>query len=272
MRAWRNQRNAAAGRAPVYVFYYHRIADDAANDWTVSNAMFQRQVSWLRERFELVSLNECQRRMRSATNETPCAAITFDDGYAENCEQALPWLVKEQIPCTYFVATDFVVNERPFPHDVAMGNKFPPNTIAQLREMSAAGIDIGAHTRTHLDCGKARDTATLVREIAGSGEVLEQALGTSVRYFAFPYGLHGNMSSAAVQVAHDAGYHGFCSAYGGYNLPGDDPFHIQRIGGEGPLSRLINWATGDPLKELRHRRFTYELKSPERQRHEVATA
>lgn len=273
VRRWRNRAAALAGLAPVFVFYYHRIADDAANDWTVSNEMFQRQVNWLRSRFELVSLAECQRRMRAKENTQPCAAITFDDGYAENCEQALPWLIREKIPCTYFVATDFVVNERPFPHDIAMGNRFPPNTLGQLKELAAAGIEIGAHTRTHADCGKIRDLATLKHEIAGSGEVLEQALGSAIRYFAFPYGLHRNMSSAAVQVARDAGYDAFCSAYGGFNLPGDDAFHIQRIGGEGPLSRLMNWATVDPLKQLRHRRFEYELREQDSSAaHEVATA
>ncbi|MDA7980576.1 MAG: polysaccharide deacetylase family protein [Pirellulales bacterium] len=259
IRSWRNRAAVQAGRAPILVFYYHRIADDAANDWTVSNALFRQQVSWLRRHFRMISLSECQRRMSSNQNTEPCAAITFDDGYAENCEQAIPWLVKERIPCTYFVATDFVIHEKPFPHDVLMGNRFATNSLTQLREMAAAGIEIGAHTRSHADCGKIADLATLQHEIAGSGELLEQELGTAVRHFAFPYGMHGNLSNAAVQVAYEAGYESFSSAYGGFNLPGDPLFHIQRIGGEGPLSRLINWATGDPLKQFRHRRFEFEL-------------
>ncbi len=272
VRAWRNRVAAFSGRAPIFVFYYHRIADDAANDWTVSNEMFQRQVNWLRSRFEMISLSECQRRMQLPVNMQPCAAITFDDGYAENCEQALPWLVKERIPCTYFVATDFVINERPFPHDVAMGNRFAPNNVTQLREMAAAGIDIGAHTRSHADCGKIRDLDALRHEISGSGEVLEQAVGAAIRHFAFPYGMHNNLSSDAVRVVREAGYQSFSSAYGGFNLAGDDPFHIQRIGGEGPLSRLMNWATVDPLKEFRHRRFEYELEPhPADAREVVAT-
>lgn len=93
-----------------------------------------------------------------------------------------------------------------------------------------------------------------------------------MRHFAFPYGMHRNLHSAAVSVVRDAGYESFSSAYGGFNLPGDDPFHIQRIGGEGPLSRLMNWATIDPLKQLRHRRFEYELDVATAEQREVVSS
>jgi hypothetical protein len=47
-----------------------------------------------------------------------------------------------------------------------------------------------------------------------------------------------------------------CSAYGRFNLPGDDPFHLQRIAVDDDLLRLKNRVTGDPRK--RHTpRFQY---------------
>ena len=58
-------------------------------------------------------------------------------------------------------------------------------------------------------------------------------------------------------MAKKAGYAGVCSAYGGYNFPGDDPFHLQRIAGDGTMIRLKNWVTLDPRK-LRTPRFVYE--------------
>ena len=69
-----------------------------------------------------------------------------------------------------------------------------------------------------------------------------------MRYFAFPYGQHENLSADAFRVAVDAGYDGVCSAYGGYNFPGDDPFHIRRIHADPELIRLKNWLTVDPRK------------------------
>jgi hypothetical protein len=49
-------------------------------------------------------------------------------------------------------------------------------------------------------------------------------------------------------MARDAGYRGVCSAYGGYNFPGDDAFHLQRIHGDAEMIRLKNWITMDPRK------------------------
>ena len=68
----------------------------------------------------MVSLAEAQRRLASGRNDRPCVSITFDDGYADNCDQALPLLIRERIPCTYFVTTRNVIDGKPFPHDVAV--------------------------------------------------------------------------------------------------------------------------------------------------------
>jgi hypothetical protein len=55
-----------------------------------------------------------------------------------------------------------------------------------------------------------------------------------------------NLSRAAFRIAFQAGYWGVCSAYGGYNRPGDDPFHIHRIHADPQWSRFCNWMTADP--------------------------
>jgi hypothetical protein len=88
-RARRQAQRRAAGRAPVSVLFYHRVADDRANPWTIPEKIFARQVDWLRTRFDLVSLEEAQRRIRSGRNDRPAVSITFDDGYADNCRFAL---------------------------------------------------------------------------------------------------------------------------------------------------------------------------------------
>lgn len=262
-RRGRNARAAASGRAPVMIVYYHRVADDGANSWTVTHALFRRQVDWMRRHFELTSLEEAQRRIKAAANHRSCLSITFDDGYAENCREALPWLIERRIPFTYFVTAHNVLNNRPFPHDVAMGYRFPPNTVDQLRELAAAGVEIGVHSRTHANLGAITDVDVLYDEVVAAGEDLSRAVGVDVRYFAFPFGLHANLNPAAFRMAREAGYAGVCSAYGGYNYPGDDAFHMQRIGGEGPLLRLKNWLTVDPFKQFRTRRYAYASRKKE---------
>lgn len=253
------RRRAAARRAeqecePVQILFYHRVADENSNDWTMSTRTFASQINWLRKRFDLVSMAEAQARIAAGRNRRPTVCITFDDGYAENMQYAVPLLLKHCIPFTYFVATDHVLGGRPFPHDVARGIPLAPNTLEQLRKMAAADVEIGGHTRSHADAGRLSGNE-LVQEIAGCKHELEDALERDVRYFAFPYGQHRNLSTEAFGVALDAGYDGVCSAYGGYNFPGDDAFHLRRIHADPEMVRLKNWLTVDPRKMRNQRDF-----------------
>jgi len=251
---------SAAGKAPWSVLYYHRVADDRANPWTISTHAFEQQMCWLQGHFEMISLAEGQRRIRSARNTRPAVTITFDDGYADNSRRALPLLLELGIPCTYFVTSHNMLAGRPFPHDVKLGHPCPPNTPAEIRDLAAAGIDIGAHTRTHADLGRATDPRMLAEELKIGQRELEDVTGMPVRYFAFPYGQKVNLGREAMLVARST-YDGVCSAYGGYNFPGDDSFQIQRIGADDELVRLRNWLSLDPRKlraSQRDRRWSDE--------------
>jgi peptidoglycan/xylan/chitin deacetylase (PgdA/CDA1 family) len=255
---WRRRQAAArlaTGVSPITVLFYHRVADEHPNDWTISTARFKAQVNWVRERFEIISLVEAQRRMGAGFNRRPAVCITFDDGYADNCREAVPWLISEKVPAAYFVSTAHVLEQRPFSHDLKRGVPLAPNTPEELREMAAAGIELGAHTRNHIDCAQTTDEAQLHDEIAGSKRDLEEIAGRAVRFFAFPFGLRANLSDAAFSAAFAAGFWGVCSAYGDYNLPGDDPFHIHRIHGDPSWSRFRNALTVDPRKFRRVPRF-----------------
>jgi peptidoglycan/xylan/chitin deacetylase (PgdA/CDA1 family) len=257
-RGFRNRRLFAAGEAPIIALYYHRVADDAANPWTTPNAEFRRHMTWLQQRFEMISLEEAQRRIRSRRNEKPAVTITFDDGYGDNCDEALPLLIEKDIPFTYFVTTDAVLQGKYFEHDIAMGHKLRPNSLSELMKLAEAGVEIGAHTRTHANLGAIDDERQLHDEVITGGEQLQIALSTPIRYFAFPFGMYPNLNAKVFHMAHSAGYEGVCSAYGGYNFPFDDAFHIQRIGADGPLVRIKNAATLDPLRYMNVPRYDYD--------------
>jgi peptidoglycan/xylan/chitin deacetylase (PgdA/CDA1 family) len=267
-RRWWMRRAAAAGKAPVMVLFYHRVADEPSGPCTISRTEFTQQMDWLADQFDLVSLEEAQRRIRHGSTR-PAVSITFDDGYAENCEHALPLLIKRQIPCTYFVCTRHVVRGLPFPHDMARNQPHQPNTIEQLRALASAGVEIGAHTRTHADLGRIHDNKRLRDEVVYAGQELAAAVGCPVRYFAFPFGQHENLNIEAFRMTREAGYEAVCSAYGGFNLPGDDPFHLQRIHGDPEMLRLKNWLTVDPRKLAGVERFRYQTE-PARRGNRVA--
>jgi peptidoglycan/xylan/chitin deacetylase (PgdA/CDA1 family) len=254
------RRRAAIDRAarhaePARILFYHRVADEHPNDWTISTRTFAEQLRWLRSRYDLVSLEEAQTRIASGQNRWPTACVTFDDGYADNMRFAVPLLLKHRVPFTYFVSTSHVLGGRPFPHDVRAGLPLCPNSPAQLRQLAAAGVEIGAHTRRHVDLGGDLAVDILFDEIARCKWELENAIGRHVRYFAFPYGQHENLSGNAFRVAFEAGYAGVCSAYGGYNFPGDDPFHLRRFHADPEMIRFKNWLTVDTRKLRKHRDF-----------------
>lgn len=248
---WRlrwNHRHARVGLSPVMILFYHRVADDHPSSWTISNRQFERHLDWIGQRFEFVSLAEAQQRIAQRYNPRPAVAITFDDGYAENCEQALPRLIKRKIPFTYFVSTGNILTGRPFPHEANADYQAPVNTIEQLRNLAASGGEIGAHTRFHADLGAIDNEERLYDEVVLATRDLAAEVGQPIRYFAFPYGLPKNLNDRAFEMCREEGLLGVCSAYGGYNMPGDDPFHLQRIHGDPQLSRLRNWLTIDPRK------------------------
>ena len=236
------------GNYPIAILFYHRIADSHPNDWSMSTQDFVRQLDWLQTHFDIVTLEEAQRRIVARFNDRPTVAITFDDGYAENVTTAIPELVRRNLPATYFVATDFARTGEAFPHDADRGVLLQPNTIEDLRQFSAAGIEIGAHSKSHANLAAIEDEEQLRDEIVGSAQLLEQWCRVPIRYFSFPYGLPANTSQKAVDVIREAGFAGFCTAYNAWNWPGSVGFHMRRCHADPGLQSLKNRLTLDPRK------------------------
>ena len=215
-----------------------------------------RSAGW-HDRFQFVSLAETQRRIGQGCNRRPCVSITFDDGYADNCRQAIPLLVHERIPCTYFVTVGNVLDRRPFPHDLADR----PSLRSQQRRSSFGRWPPPASrsppTATRTPTWRAiGDPGLLHYEVVAAKEDLEKLLAGRSATSPSPTDSRPTSAPAAFELARQAGYAGVCSAYGGFNFPGDDPFHLQRIAVDNAMIRLKNWATLDPRK-LRTPRFEY---------------
>ena len=60
-----------------------------------------------------------------------------------------------------------------------------------------------------------------------------------------------------MRLAKEHGFKGVCSAYGAYNFPGSDPFHIQRFHADPEMIRLKNWVTIDRRKTSCGRDFRF---------------
>ncbi len=238
----------AAGNCPVAILFYHRVADEIDTELTISTTNFADHLDWLKSQFDVVSLEEAQARIRSDYNDRPTVAITFDDGYASNMTHAIPELLRRDLTATYFVSTDFIESGRPFPHDAKYGSRFKPNTIGDLRAIVDAGIALGAHTRTHCNLGEITSPQQMWEEIVGSAQQLTQWCDTPIKYFSFPFGLPANTNQLAVDIIREAGFTGFCTAYGAWNWPHSNGYHLRRIHADLGLERLKNWLTLDSRK------------------------
>jgi peptidoglycan/xylan/chitin deacetylase (PgdA/CDA1 family) len=102
------------------VLGYHRVVEDFQSESRVqmpsmltSRAMFERHLDCLATSFRFVTLDEIGTHLQSGIPfEKPVAAITFDDGYQDVYDNALPVLERKGIPAAMFVVTDLV--DRPF--------------------------------------------------------------------------------------------------------------------------------------------------------------
>lgn len=236
---------------PGTVLFYHRVADTVPNSWTISSRNFIQHLNWLGERFDFVSLDETRDAQISGTRNRATIHITFDDGYSENLLVAIPELIRRGIPATYFISTHYIESGEPFPHDVAAGTPLPPNTRAEIQSMVEAGITIGAHSHTHVNFGQNLSDETLRREISDVRKKLQDWTGQPIYYFAFPYGLPSNVSQRAIDMVFESGFLAFVSAAGGFNFPGEDHRHLQRIHADPGMAALTNWLTFDPRKTMR---------------------
>lgn len=231
---------------PIASLFYHRIADHQLTPWTMTTQDFARQIDWLQANFELISVDEAVTRLARGQNSRPAVAITFDDGYADNMDFAMPYLVDRGIPCMYYVSNRQILNQQAFSHDRDLGHSLTPNSVRDLKQLVRWGIDIGAHTRTHLDLGKITDIEILREELAGGRSELMHLLGCPIDHFAFPYGQPHNISTLAIQVAAEVGFRSVAGAYGGYNFMGQPSFFLQRFHGDPSLPRVQNWMNFDP--------------------------
>ncbi len=96
--------------ARLSVLIFHRVlvkADPLFPD-EIDAARFDQICSWLKTWFNVLPLDEAVKGLKAGALPTRSACITFDDGYADNCQIALPILQRHGLTATFFIATGFL--------------------------------------------------------------------------------------------------------------------------------------------------------------------
>lgn len=207
---------ASAGSASR-ILTYHSVGM-RSHEMNVAPVEFARQICWLAENHPIIDLEQ-------AALGRPGIAITFDDGYADNLVYAAPILGEFQLPATIFVVAGRM-GEPLFRDNPAATERLL--RWDDLREMTALGFAVGAHTLTHPRLADLPPSDQAI-EIAESKHVLEQHLSREVRAFAYPYGSVLDYTATTVRLVQEAGFCYACSNQYGINRPGADRWTLRRI-------------------------------------------
>lgn len=103
-------------RRQAVVLMYHRVLPtaEAANSFSadaivVTPETFDRQMAFLRRHFNPVDIDQFLQMLSGAKPWQPrTCLVTFDDGWADNAEHAVPILARRRVPATIFLATGYV--------------------------------------------------------------------------------------------------------------------------------------------------------------------
>ncbi|MCZ2858122.1 polysaccharide deacetylase family protein [Blastococcus sp. VKM Ac-2987] len=137
--------------------------------------------------------------------------LTFDDGYTDFLEHAVPVLQRHGMTGTVYVVAGRIAGRNEWDE----GPQLPIMDAAQVRAVAAAGHEVGSHTMTHPRLAGA-DPGALDAEVRESRRVLEDVLQAEVAGFCYPY---GSFDAAAADAVRAAGYDHACVT-GDYD-PGD---------------------------------------------------
>jgi peptidoglycan/xylan/chitin deacetylase (PgdA/CDA1 family) len=180
-------------RFATNILMYHSIGP-GRGPLAIAPDTFQRQLDAIARRgLRAIALRELIAQWDAGRRDEQTIVLTFDDGYRNVADFAVPEIRSRGWSCTVFLATDLV------------GSTWNPDGTAarrimswqQAREVSAKGIEIGAHGVSHSDLTQIPENAA-AREIEMSRTILEQRLGVPVMSFAAPFGRITNALRARV--------------------------------------------------------------------------
>lgn len=96
------------GRLSILIFHRVLAHRDAIRTWDIDANDFTRAMTWLKESFNVLPLDQSIARLIDRTLPARAACITFDDGYADNFTVAMPILRDHGLTATFFMATGFL--------------------------------------------------------------------------------------------------------------------------------------------------------------------
>lgn len=232
------------------IYMYHSV-DEYETDphgMTVTPARFRAQLRWLAARgLRGVALRD----YLAAADRRRLVALTFDDAYVDFTANALPALREHGFGATLFVPAGQLSKHNSWDHPAPRKDIMSPEAV---REVAAAGVEIGSHGMYHVDLREASDKELAV-EIEESRAALRELTGQEVAGFCYPFGRAGEREVTRTKAA---GYGYACVTAGS---PFTGRFALRRVyigDGDGPRQLRVK-RIKDRLATVRDRLLAKEL-------------
>ena len=166
------------------IFMYHKVDIITPTEWWVSVATFRKQISQIKEKYQLVYLDDY------VPGSVDQAVITFDDGYENVFNHAFPVLQEMNVPFEIFIIGNRIGDWNDFDSDEP-ATRFC--SLEHLQEMAESGARIQWHTKNHRFLpGLTEDEMRNEMEIEDD---LKMAFsGPNLRWLSYPYGKHDERS------------------------------------------------------------------------------
>jgi peptidoglycan/xylan/chitin deacetylase (PgdA/CDA1 family) len=222
-------------RVRSVILGYHGVANSPLREdlsfLQVRPARFRAQLETMLDAgFKFMTVAQLSRMADGGKPPPGYAAVSFDDGMRNNLTIALPIMSEYEIPGTVYMTVSYIAGRSPWVRSPAHNRMLDE---AELRAVSAAGWEVGAHTMTHADLSRL-DYERCRQEIEQSKHHLEAIIDSPIETFAYPF---GHRSAIAEQAARDSGLLSAVSTgHGSW-----DRFQLKRamIGTLDPLSIFV---------------------------------
>lgn len=261
-------RDDAGGGHKAAILVYHRIIEGERSSLVVSPWRFRQQMNYLRLHYRVVPFSALAATLRAGGQfAAPTVAITFDDGYRDNLTNAAPVLQEFGLPATLFVApgpqelgepfwwdtlalagiTDPTIlgqlKQRPhheFRQAIEVARKqLSPDLLAEtvrrlyltwdeLRQWTALGNEVGAHTMTHPIMAQVSPNQARA-ELRDSRAALERQTGRMIDTFAYPNGRAIDFTDQTAQIVAEEGFTAACTTIDGLNDATSNPLALHRF-------------------------------------------
>ena len=210
--------------AEVPILVYHRFGPTVADMMTVTTAVFEEQLAWLRDhQYQIIPLGSLVSSLRDPSAPIPehVVAVTADDGHKSVYTEMFPLIKRYRFAVTLFI------------YPSAISNASYALTWEQLAEMIKTGlVDVQSHTYWHPNFRHERarlspdDYRTFVMtQLTRSKQVLERHFGGSVDMLAWPFGI---FDPELEQWAALAGYRAAFTLERSAATRGSDPLALPR--------------------------------------------